>query len=94
MREEELRDLYNNDYDTNLDFGEFCYNKGKTDAYKEIAYSDCVAKEQFEKLACKQGRADERAKVLDLLDRHLWNYSKEGWADFQSVLKQLKEQNK
>lgn len=37
-------------------------------------------------------RADERAKIIDLIDRHMWNYSKEVWEDFQSVLKQLKEQ--
>lgn len=37
-------------------------------------------------------RADERERIIDLIDRHLWNYSKEVWEDFQSVLKQLKEQ--
>lgn len=44
---------------------------------------------EFEELI----RADERANVIDLIDRHLWNYSKEVWADFQSVLEKLKEQN-
>lgn len=39
-------------------------------------------------------RADERTNVIDLVDRHLWNYSKEVWADFQPVLEQLKEQNR
>lgn len=31
MSDDELRDLYNNDYDTNLEFAEFCYNKGRAD---------------------------------------------------------------
>lgn len=40
----------------------------------------------------EQVRADERAKIIDLVDRHLWNYSKEVWEDFQPVLGKLKEQ--
>lgn len=37
MTEKELGALYYNDYDTNLEFGEFCYNKGRADRDKEIA---------------------------------------------------------
>lgn len=36
-------------------------------------------------------RKEERAEVIDLIDRHLWNYSHEVWEDFQPILKQLKE---
>lgn len=35
-----------------------------------------------------------REEIVDLIDRHLWNYSHEVWEDFQPILKQLKEQNK
>lgn len=30
--------------------------------------------------------------VIDLIDRHLWNYSHEVWEDFKPILEQLKEQ--
>lgn len=33
-----------------------------------------------------------RAEVVDLIDRHLWNYSHEVWEDFKPILEQLKEQ--
>ena len=31
-----------------------------------------------------------RAEVIDLIDRHLWNYSHEVWEDFKPILEQLK----
>lgn len=37
-------------------------------------------------------RADERKNAIDLIDRHLWNYSKEVWEDFKPILCKLKEQ--
>lgn len=38
-------------------------------------------------------RADTRADVIDLIDRHLWNYSHEVWEDFKPILEQLKKHN-
>lgn len=36
----------------------------------------------------------KKVEVIDLIDRHLWNYSHEVWEDFKPILEQLKEQNK
>lgn len=36
MTEDELMDLYSNDYDTKLVFAEFCYEKGRADGKIEV----------------------------------------------------------
>lgn len=49
MNEEELRNLYNNDYSINLEFGEFCYNKGKAHAIDEVNKAEDMLIKCFKK---------------------------------------------
>lgn len=64
MGDLELRDLYNHDYDTNLYFGEFCYEKGKADRDKEIAEHNVFFSNKPIEDIVLEARADERANLL------------------------------
>lgn len=64
---------------------EKAYQQGRADKYKEIT-SEYM-------LLTEEQVADIRADAIDLIDRHLWNYSQEVWEDFKPILKQLKEQS-
>lgn len=62
---------------------------------------DCQAETQCMKdvdeakyTAYIEGKKQGRAEVIDLIDRHLWNYSHEVWEDFKPILEQMMEQNK
>lgn len=66
------------------------YKQGRIDAERDFQNSDYWNDYLAKVIA--DARADERVKVIDLIDRHMWNYSKEVWEDFQPILEQLKEQ--
>lgn len=66
MNKEELRQKINEKWmltDTDECLEVFAYEQGRMSAFQEIAYSDRVHKEHFEKLAYEKGRADAIEEV-------------------------------
>lgn len=51
-----------------------------------------ISQEEYDAVIKKLEGHDKqiREEVVDLIDRHLWNYSHEVWEDFKLILEQLK----
>lgn len=52
-----------------IDFSRRCYEQGRKDAFSEIAYSDDVIKEPFEKLAYEQGYEQGKKDAWEDIDK-------------------------
>lgn len=60
----------------------------------EFPYTEPISEHiQGYQIGFEDGKKDgvkSKADAIDLIDRHMWNYSHEVWEDFKPILEQLK----